>query len=279
MRPSELKQVVAGGWTTSYLEAGDPSAPDVVLLHDGAYGTTAELCWGAVAESLAHSYHVLAPDMLGWGGSDKVAFFDRSPYVSRLAQVTAFCRELDIQSAAFVGVSFGGSVLLRALVESPCPLPVSLAVALNATGGPFRLPGPLQALGDYSEPSEPAAARITALLVDDLGRLDDHIAARYRGSLIPGHWEAMAAASLRNPALPAASPPADFLAQLSAVKVPVVYIEGTKDQLLEPGWSDKMRAATPGSRALAAPFPHEPNIDMPADLTALLLDLLREHAS
>jgi hypothetical protein len=60
------------------------------------------------------------------------------------------------------------------------------------------------------------------------------------------------------------------------VTVPVVYVEGTNDKLLEPGWSNRMSAATPGSRAITAPFSHEPNIDAPGALTELLVQLFEE---
>lgn len=272
----ELKNISAGGWNTRYLETGDPSSPTVILLHDGAYGATGELSWGSVAARLHERYHVLAPDMLGWGGSDKVLFFDRSPYVPRIQQIAAFCAALEVRDAVFIGVSFGGSVLLRALVQADQPFPVSLGIALNATGGPFRRPERLAELGDYAQPSLEAARKITALLVEDVDTVEDHVAARYEASMIPGHWEVMAASTTRNPAAAAPGAPADFLPQLGAVTVPVVYIEGTRDKLLEPGWARTMSAATPGSRAVTAPFAHEPNIDAPDALASLLTEIIEE---
>ena len=274
----EEKTVRAGGWVTRYLEVGDPSAPTVVLLHDGAYGASGELSWGRVADLLSDRYHVLAPDMLGWGGADKVIFFDRSPYTPRIEQISSFCRALDVRDAVFVGVSFGGSVLLRALVQPDQPFPARLAIALNATGGPFRRPEGLVELSDYAMPSLDAARRITALLVDDIDAVEKHVVERYENSLIPGHWEVMTASAMRNPAAGPPPPPADFLPLLSAVTVPVVFVEGTRDQLLEPGWAATMSKATPGSRALTAAFAHEPNIDAPGELADLLVRIIAEES-
>ncbi|WP_448627669.1 alpha/beta fold hydrolase [Geodermatophilus sp. URMC 64] len=272
---STLKTVVAGGFRTAYLEAGDPAGETVVLLHDGAFGTTAELCWGPVAESLAaDGFHVVVPELLGWGGTDKVVFFDRSPYPPRVAHVAAFVRELGIERAHFAGVSFGGSLLLRALVDPARPWPVERAVTFSGTGGPFRLPEGTAALADY-EPSLEAAERLTGLLVRSTDGLADHIRQRYENSLVPGHWEAMTAPRLSNPATTRQLPPDTFLDDLQGVRTPLLLVEGRHDTLLETGWSKKLADLAPGGTAVETDFGHEPNIEAPEETAALLAGFFR----
>ena len=273
-RPT-LKTVRAGGFTTTYLEAGDPAAPTVVLVHDGAYGTTAELCWGPLIDRLDAEFHVLAPDLLGWGGTDKVVFLDRSPYAFRVPHIAAFCRELGVESAAFVGASFGGSLLLRALTDPGSGWPVRRAVSISGTGGPFRLPSGTAALGAYT-PSVEGARTLTGLLVADLTGLDEHIEQRYRNSLVPGHFEAMQAPGLKNPATTRTPPPDPFLEQLASVEVPLLLVEGRQDQLLEPGWSKEIASRAPAATAVETEYAHEPNIDAPDALAGLVLPFLRE---
>jgi pimeloyl-ACP methyl ester carboxylesterase len=271
---STLKTVTAGGFRTAYLEAGDPDAPTVVLVHDGAFGTTAELCWGPVVQRLAVDFHVLAPELLGWGGTDKVVFLDRSPYAFRVPHVAAWCREVGVGDAAFVGASFGGSLILRALVDADRPWPVSRAVSISGTGGPMRLPEGTAALGDY-DPSPEAAARLTGLLVGDLSGLDEHVQQRYENSLVPGHWEAMKAPGLKNPAVQRQAPADPFLESLRSVDVPLLLVEGRNDQLLEHGWSKTLADLAPTATAVQHDHGHEPNIDAPDELVDLILPFLK----
>lgn len=267
----------AGGFRTGYLEAGDPGNETIVLIHDGGFGTTADLCWGGVIDELAADHHVLAPELLGWGETDKVVYLDRSPYAARIPHIAAFCRELGVDSATFVGASFGGSLLLRALVAANPPWPIRRAVSISGTGGPFRRPEGITALADY-EPSLEAAERMTALIVRDTAGLGEHIRRRYENSLVPGHWEAMAAPRLHNPSTERVSPADDFLDRFAAVDRPVLLVEGRHDPLLEDGWSKKVADLTPHARALTVDYSHEPNIDAPVETGRIIGDFLKEDA-
>ena len=58
------------GMNIAYTEGGDPEDPDMVLVHaPGIIGTSRE--FNRVFERLAGSYHVLAPDLPGFGRSDR----------------------------------------------------------------------------------------------------------------------------------------------------------------------------------------------------------------
>jgi pimeloyl-ACP methyl ester carboxylesterase len=43
-----------------------------VLLHFGEFGGSAELCWEFNIGPLAGDFRVIAPDWLGFGGTDKL---------------------------------------------------------------------------------------------------------------------------------------------------------------------------------------------------------------
>ena len=263
------KSVLAGPFKTSYIEAGDPTNPTIVLIHDGAFGTTADLCWGAVAGGLADQYHVVAPDLLGWGATDKVVYFDRSPYAPRIAHVKLFLETIGVSNAYFAGASFGGSMILRALTDSSQPWAVDKAVTLSGTGGPFRLASGIEALADYN-PSLEAAARLTSLVVTSLKGLEDHVKVRYENSLLPGHWEALSAPRLHNPALKRQTRSDPFLESLAKVVTPVLFVEGRNDQLLEDGWAAKLSKLTPDSTHIILEYGHEPNIEDPGAVVKIL---------
>jgi 2-hydroxymuconate-semialdehyde hydrolase len=58
------RTIIAGDIETHFLEAG--GGPDLVLLHGGEYGASAEITWRYNIEALAECFHVVAPDILGW---------------------------------------------------------------------------------------------------------------------------------------------------------------------------------------------------------------------
>jgi pimeloyl-ACP methyl ester carboxylesterase len=271
--PYTAKTVTAGGFHTRYLEAGDPTNPTVVLIHDGGFGTTAELCWEPMIERLGRDYHLLAPELLGWGGTDKVVFLDRSPYAARIPHIAAFLRELEVESHAFVGASFGGSLLMRAAVEAGNPWQISRAVSISGTGGPYRLKSGIEALGEYT-PSLEEAERMTSLIVKSTEGLADHIRQRHENSLIPGHWESLMAPRLHNPAVERQLRPDPFLDQLAGVTIPVLLVEGHHDPLLETGWSKKLAQLSPSLTAIELDSGHEANIDAPDELCAAITRFL-----
>ena len=67
------RTVLVGDIKTHFLEAGE--GPVLVLLHGGEYGAAAEITWRHNIEYLAKHFYVIAPDMLGWGGTDKIYSF------------------------------------------------------------------------------------------------------------------------------------------------------------------------------------------------------------
>src|SRR5438105_2713017 len=73
MASYQHRTIVVGNIKTHFLEAG--SGPDLVLLHGGEYGASAEITWRYNIEALAQRFHVVAPDVLGWGQTDKLYSF------------------------------------------------------------------------------------------------------------------------------------------------------------------------------------------------------------
>ena len=121
------------GLDIAYTEAGDPEAPDLVLLHGiNAAGSSGE--FRAVFDALADDYHVVAPDLPGFGRSDRPPL----SYSSRLYTefVGDFLREFD--SPAVVASSLTAAYTLGALTEGRDDAAVAdlLLICPTATGGP-----------------------------------------------------------------------------------------------------------------------------------------------
>ena len=110
--PIQQGQIVAGSVKTSYLSAGD--GPLVILLHGAGAGA---VTWYPSISALSKEFHVIAPDIVGYGESDKPsAAYDR-PYFS--AWLNEFLLALGISKAHIVGLSQGGAIALQFALDYP----------------------------------------------------------------------------------------------------------------------------------------------------------------
>jgi pimeloyl-ACP methyl ester carboxylesterase len=104
------------GLRVHYQEAGDKSAPALVLIHGFASST---LVWSKVFLRLAEeSFRVIAVDMLGYGYSSK----PRNGEYTISGQAKLLTRLLDhlgISRALFVGSSYGGAVAATCALDYP----------------------------------------------------------------------------------------------------------------------------------------------------------------
>lgn len=267
------KTIVVDGLTTSYLEAGqgDP----VVLLHGGEFGAGAELGWERVIGDLAGHYRVLAPDMLGFGESAKVVDFNDGRGM-RIRHIAAFCAELGIAEAHFVGNSMGAINLLVDVTSDAPRLPVRSLTAICG-GGEIQRNEHSAALYDYDATLDGMQRIVTALFADPAYPADEaYVQRRYESSIAPGAWESLAAARFRRPGLQPPAMPSPERAY-DRIGVPTMMIEGDRDKLLPSGWAAEIAGQITGARsAVIAGAGHCPQIEQPSALIAVLLEFLKE---
>lgn len=104
------------GARVHYQEFGDASRPPIVLIH----GYTASVyVWKTAAPMLADSgFHVVAMDLLGFGYSEKPAWFDYS-IQSQARMIARFMDRIGIGRANVCGSSYGGAVALNLTLDYP----------------------------------------------------------------------------------------------------------------------------------------------------------------
>jgi pimeloyl-ACP methyl ester carboxylesterase len=104
--------VTIDAMNTAYLSAG--SGYPVICLHGGGAGA---VTWYPSIGPLAKHFHVIAPDIVGYGESDKPdAAYDKAFFVGWLKQ---FLLEMGISRAHFVGLSQGGAIALQFTLDYP----------------------------------------------------------------------------------------------------------------------------------------------------------------
>lgn len=91
--PGESRRYRWRGFDVAYAEAGDPENQDVLLLH-GPNAAASGHEFRAVAEKLAADYHVLVPDLPGFGRSDRpVLSYSAALYTAFVEEFAADCTE------------------------------------------------------------------------------------------------------------------------------------------------------------------------------------------
>ncbi|WP_255150540.1 alpha/beta fold hydrolase [Halorarius halobius] len=120
------------GFDVAYTEAGDPADPDLVLLHGvNAAGSSHEFV--NVVDSLSEEYHVLAPDLPGFGGSDRPALlYSGSLYV---AFVREFLRDVADEPRVLASSL---SAAYAAVAAEQAPVESFLLVCPTATAIPGK---------------------------------------------------------------------------------------------------------------------------------------------
>ena len=105
--PENSHFVEVDGVTVHYQEFGDAAHPTLILIH--GY-TASTYVWQTVAPMLAdENFHVVAVDLLGFGFSEKPAWFEYS-IVSQARMIERFMDRIGIGRAILVGSSYGGAV-------------------------------------------------------------------------------------------------------------------------------------------------------------------------
>jgi pimeloyl-ACP methyl ester carboxylesterase len=262
-----------------YHELGERGRrPTLVLLH--GLGSSAAGDWGQVMPQLARTHHVLAPDQLGFGASDKPFIpYGIQTWVDFLGE---FLREKKVGEFVLMGESLGGWIAAQYTLQ---------ALRGEAVGASFVLPKPRRlvladAAGLRDEPGVaparpasapgpgPSLAKQKALLASIFHSptFSDEASIR-RGmgwSLAKGDSHTIAAV-LDNPAFQNDS----LDGRLAGITIPTLVVWGEHDQLIPLSKGRRFAAEIPGARLVVVPDTgHAPMIETPGAFLAALGDFL-----
>jgi len=119
------------GMDVAYAELGDPADPDLLLFHGvNAAGSSGE--FRAVADALAETHHVVAPDLPGFGRSDRPPLrYSAALYEDFVADFLA-----DYDDPAVVASSLSGAYVARAAADERVSVDSLLTVCPTTLAGP-----------------------------------------------------------------------------------------------------------------------------------------------
>ncbi|KAI5916092.1 alpha/beta fold hydrolase [Thauera sp. 2A1] len=186
--PEIGRSIVAAGIRTNYHDVGDGFP--LLMIHGSGPGVSAWANWRLVMPELAKRSRVIAPDMVGFGFTERPAGqkYDMDVWVE---QAVGLLDALGIERADLVGNSFGGALALALTIRHPQR--VRRLVLMGSVGVPFEITEGLDAVWGY-EPSFENMRRIMDYFAWDRSLVNDELAKlRYEASIRPGFQESFSA--------------------------------------------------------------------------------------
>jgi len=268
------KHLVRGGDTTwSYYEGGD--GPTLVLLHGFAADKT---IWLPLAEQLTAHFHVVIPDLPGWGESS------RNPGASygvpaQAQRLQAFVEALQLQRFVLVGHSMGGAI--AGVYAADHPQGVAALALLDSYG--------LKA--DENAFDREVMAGKDPFAYDDRAGFEHALALAFvQPPKVPGRIEdVFVARNQQNHAflehtLAELRQPADYLSlqhDLGRLTMPVLGLWCREDRIVDPSALDSLRdgltRAASISSSLLSGCDHMPMMEKPEATAQVLTGFVLGH--
>jgi pimeloyl-ACP methyl ester carboxylesterase len=261
--------VVVDGIRTRFWEAGD--GPPVVLLHAGGYGENAWMSWSRnIGPLAAAGFRVVAPDWLGFGRTDKLRDFAKGN-ARMLDHMVRFFEVMAIDEADVIGLSMGGTFLVKAMAADDPPFPVRRMVLVSG-GGFSPLNEARTILQDYDGSFEQMRRQLQQVIHAPLWDDDEFVRPYHEASLEPGQWEFVSAPRLRAPFAPARG---DFGntddTAYELITVPTLLTAGRQDKLREPGYAEAIGERIPQCEVVVFdPCGHCPNVERATEWNSLV---------
>jgi pimeloyl-ACP methyl ester carboxylesterase len=183
--PAIGQDVEANGIRTNYLESGSGDQ-HVVFVHGSGPGVTSYANWRLVLPELGKDFHCVAPDMVGFGYSERPA--DVKYGLDTWADQTLGVMDaLGIEKAHLIGNSFGGAIALRLATKHPDR--VDKLVLMGSMGVPFELTEGLDNVWGFEGTLEHMKAVMGYFAYDKALTSGDLAQARFEGATQPGFQE------------------------------------------------------------------------------------------
>lgn len=224
--PEVAESIDVNGIATNYHDVGE--GDPVLLIHGSGPGVSAYANWRAVLPELARNHRVIAPDVLGFGYTERPegVTYDMATWTEHLV---GLMDALGIERAAVVGNSFGGALALNVAAHHPDR--VGRLVLMGAVGVPFEITEGLDRVWGFEPSLENMVglmdvfAHDRSLLTEDLARL------RLEAATRPGVHEAYSSMfpAPRQRSVEAMTVPDQ---DIRAITQPTLIIHGRDDEVI-----------------------------------------------
>lgn len=240
--PEVSLSIDADGIRTNYHDIGNGDSV-VLLIHGSGPGVSAWANWRLTLPALAERYRVIAPDMVGFGFTERPPGHEYT-MTNWIKHVVAFMNALRIDKFSVVGNSFGGALALGLTIQHSER--VDKLVLMGAVGTSFKITEGLDKVWGY-RPSIANMKELMDIFAWNRELVTDELAeSRYRASIQPGFPESYAAMF---------PPPrqrwVDAMAftddQIRSVSCPTLICHGREDQIIPLDTSQRFFSLIPQS--------------------------------
>ena len=229
------------GVRTHYIEAGAVHRgrrPSVLLLHSAEFGGAAELSWEFNIDALGQHYHVIAPDHLGFGRTDKIFDFN-GQFNRRIDHIRRFIEVMCLGPVHVMGSSMSGGLCLTVAARQDPDWPLR-SVTCCSGGGDAPNNEARKTLNTYDGTREHLRKIVEVMFVDQAwAKNEAYLDRRLELANLPGAWEATAAARFKAPFRDGSGERRERDSiDYAQIKVPTLVFAGRHDTLREPGYTD-----------------------------------------
>ncbi|MGZ3594454.1 MAG: alpha/beta fold hydrolase [Syntrophales bacterium] len=271
------KYIKIGDVNTRYWAEGDEGS-NVILIH--GLGASADI-WMHNISALAEKHRVYAPDLIGFGRSDKPKVKYSPSYMA--AFIDDFMTSLNIKDACLIGQSLGGGVALLHYLQFPGRVQ-KLVLADSAGLGreiswAMRL-ATVPLLGEsMMVPSRSGMAFVLRYLVYDPAVITDelidiHFELNFSLGAVRTVLNVLRACATIHGARPDVLDP--VMKNLDRIKIPTLIIWGREDRLFPVRHARFAREKIPDAYLyIFERCGHMPNFERSAEFNSLVLNFLR----
>jgi pimeloyl-ACP methyl ester carboxylesterase len=224
------QRVQVGPWRLHYLEAG--AGPPLVLVHGLASSATQD--WGRLIAPLGRRLHVYAPDLPGFGESERPATADYS-IPMQVEAVRGFMAAVGLDRARVAGLSMGGWIVCR--LAGSHPEMVERLVVVDAAG--MRPDGPTIPAEVLLPRDEEGVRRLVAAVRNNVPAPPDFVARDILAHRLREEW-------IVRRALDSMRAGRDWLnGTLGRADMPVLIVWGKQDRLIPLAYAARLEAEFP----------------------------------
>ncbi|CAM3915739.1 alpha/beta fold hydrolase [Roseateles saccharophilus] len=240
--PELGRQIDAAGIGTNVHDIGQ--GEPVFLIHGSGPGVTAWANWRLTMPELAKRFRVIAPDMVGFGYTDRPAGI-RYSMESWVNHALSVLDALGIEQTDLIGNSFGGALALALAIRAPQR--VRRLVLMGSVGVPFQITPGLDAVWGYT-PSLENMRHLLDVFAYDRNLVNDELARlRFQASVRPGFQEAFSS-MFPAPRQRWVDAMASREEDIRRLPHPTLLIHGREDRVIPVATSQKLFELIPQAR-------------------------------
>ena len=269
--PEIAQTIDVGGIATNYHDVG--TGDPVLLIHGSGPGVSAWANWRPVLPVLSERFRVIAPDVLGFGYTERPegVTYDMATWTEHLV---GLLDALGLERVAIVGNSFGGALALNTATHHPDR--VSKLVLMGAAGVPFELTEGLDAVWGF-EPSLANMVELMDVFAYDKSLLSEDLAQlRLDAATRPGVHEAFSSMfpAPRQRSVEALTVPDQ---DIRALTQPALIVHGRDDEVIPLSTSMRLLELIDDSRLhVFGRCGHWVQIEHAEEFTRLVRDFLAD---